>query len=733
MGSLRMNPIESRWILNASPGLMVAGSVLFLLYLGISIYHLKQVHFTPYRVLTEFIKFLGGVLLLLTLFQPELHQRSVRNENARIAVITDATDSMKTRDVKVEGQVVSRSEWLKDLVQTEAWAALAENVQLEIIEMGHEEKPDFKETNLTAALAAARNIEQLAGVLVLSDGLHNSDAAPMPETLRLAESEIPAYAVEIGERTRLPDLILEDVKFPSYSIMNEALVLPFRVTNTLQEDVPVQVVLTADRVEVARQEVRVDSGKSGEGALRWIPRREGTVEFSVQVEPHPYEEFLENNKMTAAVDIRKTLIRVLIIDSLPRWEIRFLRNALNRDPGVNVDTLLYHPDIGIQAGPGYLAGFPQDRDAWSQYDVVFLGDVGKGENELSEQDLQNLEVLVQEQGSGLVFLPGPRGGQLRLADSPLASLLPVEYDRSLPRGVGINLEMGMELTREGRGHLLTQLSSSTAKNLQIWRRLPGFYWFAGVTRARVGAEVLATHNSRRNENGRIPLLVTRDSGTGHVLFMGTDAAWRWRRGVEDLYHYRFWGQVVRWMAHKRHMFGDEGARLFMQPERPLVGQEVTLTLSLRGAMALSEEVPFRLRVVHENGEVVSPTVNGLEGGGTYQARWVPSVPGTVRIELLDLNGSDVPWFSSEFRVEGDIPEKIGLPAQPGFLKELARITGGELVPREEASSLLERLQRLPREQKVLTVRRVWQHPFWIVSLFSFFGLYWILRKRQGWI
>ena len=27
--------------------------------------------------------------------------------------------------------------------------------------------------------------------------------------------------------------------------------------------------------------------------------------------------------------------------------------------------------------------------------------------------------------------------------------------------------------------------------------------------------------------------------------MGSDSAWRWRRGVEDKFHYRFWSQVVR--------------------------------------------------------------------------------------------------------------------------------------------------------------------------------------------
>lgn len=728
-----MSPVDSRWILNASGGMMLAGITLFLLYFFISLYHLKQCHFAPYRLLTEAVKLMGALLLLLTLFQPELHRRSVRNENARIAVLTDATDSMQTRDVKLDGRVVSRAEWLKSFMASEVWQALAGAVQLEIIEMGHEDKPLFKETNLKAGLAAAGNIEQLAGILVLSDGLHNAAEAPLPEMLRLAEAKIPAYAVEIGERTRLPDLVLDEVKFPSYSIMNEGLVLPYRVTNTLAEDVPVQVRLLAEGLEVARQELDVRAGKSGEGTLRWTPRNEGAVALSVEVEPHPLEEFTDNNIQSADVDIRKTLIRVLIIDALPRWEIRYLRNALNRDPGVQVDTLMFHPNLDMQEGPGYLSGFPQSRDAWSQYDVVFLGDVGLGNGELNPEDLRNLELLVREQGSGLVFLPGPRGGQLRLQQTDFASLMPVEYDPALPKGVGINLEMRMELTREGRDHLLTQLSGSPARNLQIWRNLPGFYWYAGVLRARVGSEVLATHNSRRNENGRIPLLVTRDAGTGHVLFMGSDAAWRWRRGVEDLYHYRFWGQVVRWMAHKRHMFGDEGARLFIQPERPMAGQEVTMTLSLRGALALSEEVPFRLRVVHANGEVVSPAVTALEGGGTYQARWVPSLPGTHRVELSALSGDAAPWFSSEFEVQGDIPEQIGLPSQPTYLQDLTRITGGELVLREDAEALLATLQRLPREQKVLTVKRVWQHPLWIISLFSFFGIYWILRKRQGWI
>ena len=58
--------------------------------------------------------------------------------------------------------------------------------------------------------------------------------------------------------------------------------------------------------------------------------------------------------------------------------------------------------------------------------------------------------------------------------------------------------------------------------------------------------------------------------------MGIDSAWRWRRGVEDLYHYRFWGQVARWMSYQRNMAAGKRVRLYFNPERPVPGDSVTL-------------------------------------------------------------------------------------------------------------------------------------------------------------
>ena len=74
----------------------------------------------------------------------------------------------------------------------------------------------------------------------------------------------------------------------------------------------------------------------------------------------------------------------------------------------------------------------------------------------------------------------------------------------------------------------------------------------------------------------MPILVIRQVGAGKSLYLGTDSAWRWRRGVEDKYHYRFWSQVVRWMAHGRYLAEKDGIKLIPSPEKPRVGEKVFL-------------------------------------------------------------------------------------------------------------------------------------------------------------
>ena len=256
---------------------------------------------------------------------------------------------------------------------------------------------------------------------------------------------------------------------------------------------------------------------------------------------------------------------MLVIESLPRWEYRFLRNALSRDPGVELYCLLFHPALGPGGGADYISEFPEKLEDLAKYDVIFIGDVGIGKDQLTKEQCTLIRGLVENQASGVVFLPGSQGNQMSLLDTDLSDLIPVILDEEHPKGMAESIASPLNLTTEGRSSLLTMLGENEEENPAIWRRLPGFYWHAPVIKSKGGSEVLATHGNRRGKFGPVPLLVTKPAGSGKVLFMGIDSAWRWRRGVEDLYHYRFWGQVARWMSYQRNMAAGQRVRLFFNP------------------------------------------------------------------------------------------------------------------------------------------------------------------------
>jgi hypothetical protein len=147
---------------------------------------------------------------------------------------------------------------------------------------------------------------------------------------------------------------------------------------------------------------------------------------------------IENNQQTAPISIREEKLKVLVVESLPRWEYRYLRNALSRDPGIEVSCLLFHPGLSKVGGGNkdYLKAFPERLDELSKYDVVFLGDVGAEEGQLTVEQCRLLKGLVEHQASGLVFMPGLQGRQFTLLETELADLCPVQMDAIAAGRVG---------------------------------------------------------------------------------------------------------------------------------------------------------------------------------------------------------------------------------------------------------------------------------------------------------
>jgi hypothetical protein len=395
--------------------------------------------------------------------------------------------------------------------------------------------------------------------------------------------------------------------------------------------------------------------------------------------------------------------------------------------------LLFHPGLSKPGGGNkdYIKEFPAGLEQLSRFDVVFLGDVGVEDGQLTAEQCRLMKGLVEHQASGLVFMPGLQGRELSLFDTELGDLCPVVLDSSQPGGWGSRVPCHFELTELGRRSLLTKLADTQDDNAEVWEGLPGFQWYAPILRAKAGSDVLCVHKDASNEFGRLPLLVTRTYGAGKVLFMGTDGAWRWRKGVEDKYHYRFWGQVVRWMAYQRNMAKGETMRLYYVPDQPKMHQILTLHANVMepsGEPLHGGEVTARITPPSGKSEVVQLASAGDEWG-EFAGRFTALEAGNHRVRLLCKQTGAT--LEASFFVQGVAAEQLGRPARPEVLEELARVTGGKVVEPGRLDEVVRSLAELPDSPPLIRRVPLWCHPLTLATVIGLLGIFWVGRKVIG--
>ncbi|MAH09463.1 MAG: hypothetical protein CL961_07330, partial [Euryarchaeota archaeon] len=488
--------------------------------------------------LLEIFRILIISILLFTLFDPERVERIVSDKKSQIICLRDVSESMQTKDILIGNEEpIERSRWSEQFLQEDWIKNLESNAT--ILVKNFSSPAGTKATDITEAIQEALDEgDSVKAILILTDGDANTGSSVLTVAGKSRALSVPVYSLITGSDSSLPDLVLDEIFAPSFVLQEERVMVSWQATNNFQSPQKTSLTLFSNGEKVLEKPVSFMAGETISGNLSWLPEKEGEIEFEIILQQVKGETYKTNNQKKVRTRVESKTIRALVVDSFPRWEYRFLRNALSRDPGVNVSCILFHPGMSPSKGAAYIPEFPNDEAALAPYDVIFLGDVGLNEAELSEKQCELLANLIQYQASGIIFMPGRRGNQLSLSQTSLGDIIPVIYDLEKPRGLGTRNPATYSLTQKGREHWLTNLRGSGEKNRDFWSKLPGYHWSAMVEKSRPGSEVLAVHSNFVTEWGKMPLLAIRQVGAGKSLYLGSDSAWRWRRGVEDKYHYR---------------------------------------------------------------------------------------------------------------------------------------------------------------------------------------------------
>ena len=239
---------------------------------------------------------------------------------------------------------------------------------------------------------------------------------------------------------------------------------------------------------VSDESVTLDPQSPGKTLeLRAKPTRVGDARYRVSVTPLPGERNTENNADALDVTVLQDRLRVLFVDGYPRFEYRFLKNALIREKTMELSVLLLEADEEfVQEGAEPIRRFPESPEELNRYDVVLFGDVDPRGGWLTPQQMNMLLDYVGNEGGGFGLIAGER-----FAAGTWARRSNVDsgYDRS---GSSVDTTPYRRLSTRAHARRARPFRFTTDRDgSRPVRSLPGLFWV--LERSHAQALVLAEH------------------------------------------------------------------------------------------------------------------------------------------------------------------------------------------------------------------------------------------------
>ncbi|HTU21666.1 MAG TPA: hypothetical protein VMG10_26755 [Gemmataceae bacterium] len=574
---------------------------------------------------------------------------------------------------------------------------------------------------------------QVAGIVLFSDGQNTGGRSPTEAAQTCAAAGTPLFTVPAGSSQRLQDVVIVDLFTVPLVSVNDTARVAVTVESHGFDKRPVKVELKDGDNLLDSKELILSGAEQQQIELTFKAAEPGARYLTVHIPPQPEEaeELKPNNTDTAFVRVSEEKIKMLFVEGLPRWDFRFLKNALRRDHGVGGRTAK-EVDIRLEAewrrhsADERAKALPRTLDQLAEYQVVILGDVSPKMLDAGFVDV--LDKAVRERGVGLIVEAGPLSMPHRYGEQ-LHKLLPVRLREGMPgqypRGIP---SFRVELTPEGAIHEAMRFYDEPGRNQNAWANMPPYYWCAAAERPAPGATVLAV-NPIANSYGKQPLIAYHYAGKGKVMFVGTDSTWLWRRNVGDRFFYRFWGQGLRFMA-RRDAKTEKKSWIEVRPVRAQPNEQAHIELMAFSSDGSPQTEDRQAVQIQGGGSATTVELTADPAvKGRYTGKFTPKQAGEYRVAYNPTGAAD----PVEARLRVTVaPEELRQPnVNRPALEQWANASGGQTVELPDLASIADRLQGESKLTELHREASLWDNWLTLAILIFLYSLDVGLRRLVG--
>jgi hypothetical protein len=587
-------------------------------------------------------------------------------------------------------------------------------------------------TSIAASLEAVASSGGIppAGIVLLSDGIDNAKSQRYEAVLHdLGARGIPVYTVPIG-LTDPDDVSIRNIVMQEVAYSGDKVPVRVQIQSKGYERRTARLAVLLNDRRVSSRIVRFDGGLQFEEVdFRVDVYEKGAAQIDVIIEPFDDEISTVNNRISRSIRVVNEKVNVLYIEGNARWEFRYLRAILKRDPRINATFIASNagPEVARNS-PEHIERFPDKRDDAFQYDLVILGDVAA--SFFSDEEFALLEELIRDRGASLLMLCGPMHSPSSYAGTPVQTMLPVRFDAEA-EWEKIAETVYPVLTPEGRSSLVMTLENDVELNDRIWSRMAPMDQLPPLLSAKPGATVFAVLSDSTTRDQGYPLVAWQRYGTGKCMTIASDRLWRLRYRTGDKYHWRVWSQCIQFMTLSRLM--GEHKRIRLETDRSLYSVDDQCRLYAHVLDDNFEPIVqpvFEVYVTKIDGAQTKQLVSlrpDRSQPGLYEGYFAPPGQGRYRLEA---NENDQRISSTtEFQVTDVRQELIDTDMRLAHLQRIADLTGGACLGIRELSKLSSLVNDRLVTTKIRSERPLWDNSLVALLLVALLGAEWILRRR----
>ena len=693
------------------------------------------------------------LLVLFCLFRPSLILSTIVPQRSFVGILLDDSRSMQIADVEGE----PRGGFIQETFGPEGSAlakALSDKFMLRFFRFSETAQRlndpaalGFAGARTHLARALTRSAEELsnvplAGLVVISDGADNSNAAISDTLLELQARKVPVYTVGLGRERFTRDIEVSRVEAPRSVLVGSSLIVDVTISQRGFNGETVRLDVEDDGRIVNSREVEL-SAEATTVRIHFTAADQGARIFRFRVATEEGEMVSQNNQRDQLIYVEDERPKILYFEGEPRFELGFIRRAVADDENLQVVCLNRTAEnkflrLDIDEPEELASGFPKTREELFKYRGLILGSIEA--SHFTHDQLRMIADFVSQRGGGLLVL----GGRLALSEggyagTPVADVLPIVLSPAKERSEAEELAgpaffstLTVKPTPFGTTHPVTQFGQELDASNERWAKLPPLSTLNDVSAVKPGATTLLTGSGPGVDEQ--PILVFQRYGRGKSIAFTVNDSWQWQMHhdipLEDMTHELLWRKLLRWLVS----YVPQQVSISAEKHRYAPGESVSLLAETdddRFLKVNNAQVTATVRT--PSGERFDvPMEWTVDKDGEYRGNFLPREKGIYEFDVSAMRDGVELGAARGFTESHDLDDEyFQAEMRTPLLERVAHETGGQFYTPETVARLPEDMTYAEGGMTVRESRDLWDMPFIFLMLIGLVGSEWGYRKLRG--